>query len=636
MANYYDDFSKDELKELLKKQDKELARKKYGLVWDSEKEPEKVVLDCQKKLPILKEDKSREIKTNDDDYNLLIEGDNYHALQVLNYTHKEKIDVIYIDPPYNTGTEKGGFVYNDKYVDKEDGYRHSKWLNFMEKRLDLAKELLKETGVIFISIDENEEANLTLLMNKIFGENNFVEKIVWNKRIPKNDKGVGNIHEYILVYIKDNSSYKHKFFMPKEGLGEVYEFVNNLKKKKTPISEAEEKLKKFYKKKGYDRGITLYCNLDEKYNLWGKINMSWPNAKTGPRYDVLHPKNRKPVKVPDNGWRWIKNTFDDCLDYKNIKERYDGSYTCGSIWFAKDEKTQPSSIKYLEDVESLLLRSLISLKSSGGMELNEIIPNNNFSHPKTYKLIKLLLNSIKRKDITVLDFFAGSGTTAESVLRLNIEDEGSRKYILCTNNENQKEEKKLMKSLSLTSTEFKLWKQTNKKDYENFINEHGICSVTTHPRIKAIIEGYNKKGKGEFVEGLGGNLKYFKTDFISNSKNKSQLKISLTKKCTDMLCVKDGIYNLDTIKDDYKIFSSNKNDKFLCIYYNFLEASFNDFMNEIKLLNGRKIVYVFSMSDDFDKTLFKGIENITIEPIPQKILDIYKKIQKEHIKAVEK
>ena len=108
MANYYDDLSKDELKELLKKQNKELARKKYGLVWDSEKEPEKVVLDCQKKLPILKEDKSREIKTNDDDYNLLIEGDNYHALQVLNYTHKEKIDVIYIDPPYNTGTEKGG------------------------------------------------------------------------------------------------------------------------------------------------------------------------------------------------------------------------------------------------------------------------------------------------------------------------------------------------------------------------------------------------------------------------------------------------------------------------------------------------------------------------------------------------
>ena len=141
MANYYDDLSKDELKELLKKQNKELARKKYGLVWDSEKEPEKVVLDCQKKLPILKEDKSREIKTNDDDYNLLIEGDNYHALQVLNYTHKEKIDVIYIDPPYNTGTEKGGFVYNDKYVDKEDGYRHSKWLNFMEKRLDLAKYL---------------------------------------------------------------------------------------------------------------------------------------------------------------------------------------------------------------------------------------------------------------------------------------------------------------------------------------------------------------------------------------------------------------------------------------------------------------------------------------------------------------
>ena len=148
----YDNFSREELIELLQKQDKQLSLKKYGLVWDSEKEPEKVVVDCAKKLPILKNIAEKDIKTNDDDYNIMIEGDNYHALQVLNYTHKGKIDVIYIDPPYNTGNKD--FIYNDKYVDKEDGYRHSKWLNFMEKRLELAKELLKDDGVIFISIDE--------------------------------------------------------------------------------------------------------------------------------------------------------------------------------------------------------------------------------------------------------------------------------------------------------------------------------------------------------------------------------------------------------------------------------------------------------------------------------------------------
>ena len=168
MSKCYDDFTKEELIKLLHKQDEELAIKKYGLTWDSEKEPEQVVLDCENNLPILKRIADKEIKTDNSDYNILIEGDNYHALTVLNYTHKEKIDVIYIDPPYNTGNKD--FKYNDCYVDKEDGYRHSKWLNFMDKRLRLAHNLLKDEGVIFISIDDNEQANLKLLCDKILGK----------------------------------------------------------------------------------------------------------------------------------------------------------------------------------------------------------------------------------------------------------------------------------------------------------------------------------------------------------------------------------------------------------------------------------------------------------------------------------
>lgn len=196
----YDDFSNEELIELLNKQDKELSRKKYGLVWDSEREPEKVVLDCQHKLPVLKEVKANQIKTDDEDYNLMIEGDNYHALQVLNYTHKEKIDVIYIDPPYNTGNKD--FIYNDRHVDREDGYRHSKWLNFMEKRLDLAKSLLTESGVIFISIGNDEIAQLKLLCDKIFGENVNNNVIHWKKnQKPQNaSKTISESAEYLLVY----------------------------------------------------------------------------------------------------------------------------------------------------------------------------------------------------------------------------------------------------------------------------------------------------------------------------------------------------------------------------------------------------------------------------------------------------
>ena len=171
----YEEFSKEELIEIIKKQQQELKNKKYGLVWDSEREPEQVVLDCANHLPILKRIKSKEIKTDDSEDNILIEGDNYHALSVLNYTHKGKIDVIYIDPPYNTG-KANEWKYNDKYIDKNDNYRHSKWLNFMEKRLNLAKELLAEDGVIFISIGNDEFAQLKLLCDKIFDEKNFVKK----------------------------------------------------------------------------------------------------------------------------------------------------------------------------------------------------------------------------------------------------------------------------------------------------------------------------------------------------------------------------------------------------------------------------------------------------------------------------
>ena len=144
----YSNLTKEELQKLVQIKDKELANKKYGLIWDSEKEPEKVVQECAENLPILKNVGGKTIKTNDEEDNILIEGDNYHALTVLNYTHKEKIDVIYIDPPYNRGNND--FKYNDRYVEKEDGYRHSKWMNFMEKRLRLMKKILKSTGVIFI------------------------------------------------------------------------------------------------------------------------------------------------------------------------------------------------------------------------------------------------------------------------------------------------------------------------------------------------------------------------------------------------------------------------------------------------------------------------------------------------------
>ena len=194
--------TKEKLLAEIERLKKELKKKKkYGLVWEDK--PEDVVEMCKEKLPVLKEVKSKEIITDKNKpVNLLIEGDNYHALSVLNYTHKGKIDVVYIDPPYNTGNKD--FKYNDSFVDKEDSFRHSKWLAFISKRLRLAKSLLSKDGVIFISIGEDEVAQLKLLCNEVFGEKNYITNFIWEKTQHFGRQKVNSYSnaDYILCYAK--------------------------------------------------------------------------------------------------------------------------------------------------------------------------------------------------------------------------------------------------------------------------------------------------------------------------------------------------------------------------------------------------------------------------------------------------
>jgi adenine-specific DNA-methyltransferase len=394
--------------------------------------------------------------------NLYIEGDNLDVLKLLSEAYLEKVKVIYIDPPYNTGSD---LLYEDTFASSLDDYLassnqkdidgnrlvanteangrfHSDWLNMIYPRIKLARQLLREDGVFFISIGNDEFTNLRLICNEIFGEDNFVECISWNKRVPKNDKGVGNIHEFILVYVK-NALLKHEFVMRKDGLEDIEELLEKLKKNKSKPELAEAEIKKLYKKNAYDRGITLYNSIDDEYRLWGKINMSWPNSNTfGPRYEVLHPVTNKPVIIPDRGWRWKKETFDDAAKlkdgvYQDIKKLHDGSVICGRIWFGSDENLQPSSVTYLDEVHTFLLRSILSLKSDGGIEVEEIFDGKSyFSYPKPTSLLKVLLSSVQlQNDDIVLDFFSGSATTAHAVMALNAEDGINRHYIMVQLNE---------------------------------------------------------------------------------------------------------------------------------------------------------------------------------------------------------
>lgn len=195
--------SREELLEIIKSLKKQ---KKFGLVWEDK--PEKVAMECRQKLPVVKEDASRAIGDAGiiEPTNLIIEGDNYHALSVLNYTHTGKIDVIYIDPPYNTGNKD--FVYNDKFIDKDDSFRHSKWLSFMSRRLHLAKNLLSNQGIICISIDDNEETYLKVLCDEIFGSNNFIGCAPRKTRGSATTKGFAELQtlgDYLLIYAKSKA-----------------------------------------------------------------------------------------------------------------------------------------------------------------------------------------------------------------------------------------------------------------------------------------------------------------------------------------------------------------------------------------------------------------------------------------------
>ena len=660
MAKCYDNFSKEELIELLNKQDKELALKKYGLVWDTEKEPEKVVQDCQNNLPILKRVSEKEIKTDNSNYNILIEGDNFHALSVLNYTHKGNIDLIYIDPPYNKG--ENDFVYNDKFVNKDDGYLHSKWLNFMEKRLLLTKELLSNEGAIFISIDEDEHSNLKLLCDKVYGEQNFIGNLIWRKKYGggQADEYFVTEHEYILVYAKNEKEFLW-------------------------IDEQTEK------------DISKYNKIDENGNRFKltKLEKWGNNARREDR-----PTMYFPILTPNGEEYYPKDPHGNDGRWRVGKIRMNYLITNNLIyWDNSNGKLIPKEIEYYNENSSegdiLKARSIlydIAETADGSNALTKIFgEKDKFNNPKPVELIKYILkHTAKKENSIILDFFAGSGSTAQAVMEYNSENDTDFRFIICTNNENLKATLKLQKDLNLKDAEFTMWKIDNNKDWEAFISKHGICTSVTYPRIKKVIQGYSYSGKDKKIlyekklnysslktasienilseiqdviaeneqeynikkefknntikiigskdisgihPGLQGNLQYFKTDFIKNSENIEQLKVNLTYKCTEMLCLKENIYNLKEEQEDYKIFESNKKDKYLCVYYNFINDSFEDFLSTLKKLEGQKIIYMFSMDDRIDNELFEEINNYKIETIPQKILDIYKKIIKENVRG---
>nr|WP_243151649.1 site-specific DNA-methyltransferase [Anaerotruncus colihominis] len=374
--------------------------------------------------------------------NLYIEGDNLEVLKLLQKSYFRKVKMIYIDPPYNTGSD---FVYEDDFSDpmrryvevtqqttksnpETMGRYHTNWLNMMYPRLRLAANLLRDDGIIFVSIDDVELDNLKKLCNEVFGEENFIACLVYDKN-RKNDAKYFSIgHEYMLVYFKSTATMNERgtvLRMTKEGIEEVKaEFERLRKLYDDDWGKVNEGLKLLYSSWDKDdprKSLARFTRVDEKGPYRDDGNISWPGGG-GPRYDVMHPVTHKPCKVPSRGWIYPNP--------QRMKEEIDR----GRVVFGQDETTTPRIRTNLFEADKEVMRSVhFSYAQTASQTFNAIFDNRRvFENPKSIDDIKKLVEYVTVKDDCdiILDFFSGSATTAHAVMQLNSEDGGNRRFIM--------------------------------------------------------------------------------------------------------------------------------------------------------------------------------------------------------------
>jgi len=356
-----------------------------------------------------------EIEDLDEQTNgLLVNSENFQALKMLCAKYKSAIGGVYYDPPYNT--KKNEFVF-------KDSFRHSSWCSMMYDRLDLTKHLMSDTSAVLTSCDENEVTDLHCVYNEIFGEDNFLSDIIWEGSSKNDQKYLSISHEYIVTALKNKQymdSTDIRWLERKGGLDDIYQaFDAIVKKYPGDYQKQEEELKKWYKKLPNDNPAKKqkhFSNVDKR-GIFFPADISKP--ENGYYYDVLHPVTGKPCKKPKGGWRFIETTMDEQI----AEDR---------VIFGSDETTIPCRKSYLKETEYESASSVTYLDNRVSTALMKNLFNDKkvFSNPKYYLLIARLLKLIGQNDTTYMDMFAGSATTAHSVIHLNREDDGNRKYIL--------------------------------------------------------------------------------------------------------------------------------------------------------------------------------------------------------------
>lgn len=441
LPEYFDadgNFMIDRLQQTLQNENIDLTREGYELKFLG-KSYAKYLTSTKTETVVVPDLEHNSKPENKDSENLYIVGDNLDALKHLLGSYAGKVKCIYIDPPYNTGSD--GFVYNDDFgftpaqlvdkiglsedeaervLDLQGKSSHSAWLTFMYPRLQLAKELLADDGVIFISIDENEVANLRILGDSIFGEGNFSGEIAW-KNSSKNDQAyVSMQHEMVLCWVVDKQQNLGEWREAKNGLGDIYKAFDGFKKQYRDDWEAIHKAaQKWYRSLADSnpaKDQKHYNCMDER-GIYSPQNIAGPNFGQY-RYDVLHPVTGKPVKEPAPGWRYPEETM-----LQRIADDL--------VLFGEDETTVPKNKVYLHDNET---QSLVSIKYKDGRAatkaLKALLGGDYFTNPKDVGVIANLIQSVIGSSGVVLDFFSGSGTTAESVMSVNAENQTNLSFIV--------------------------------------------------------------------------------------------------------------------------------------------------------------------------------------------------------------
>lgn len=551
----YSEWSKDELISEIRKLN---SRKRFGLVWEEQSEDALETLSTT--FPLVEIDKKRAIGSSGEKQNFLIEGDNLFSLSLLSFTHAGSVDVIYIDPPYNRGSND--FKYNDDYVNDEDSFRHSKWLSFIHKRLRLARQLLAENGVIVISIDDNEQANLKLLCDEVFQPQNFIACLptIMNLKGNQDQLGFAGTHEYTLVYAKDKAKALFGTFdIDEETLEEDWEqddlgwWKQGAGLKSTGVNAPREKRPNLF------------------YPLYVKPDGSEVTPEKTQGYDEILPV----TDGREMSWRWQSSTAMQLKDDLIAK----GESPNWTIY----KKQRPE----LGDMPSKKPKSLLYKpkysSTNGTNELKNILGDRAFDYPKPVELVHDLIKvASSKKDALVLDFFAGSGTTGQAVLALNASDGGSRQFILCTNNEQQ------------------------------------IAESVCYPRVKSVIAGY-KNSAGKAVDGFGGSLQYLKVKGTPSAPTDANRR-KLSKSASHLLCLKEQCFEEVLTSDALNIYKNEA--KVLVVLLD--EASIEQAKIEIAKHGQRTVVYAFSLGgDSFEEDFEMFGERVEVQPIPETLLNAY-------------